>query len=194
MLQSSEENIDQKTETILPDADAKLLEKYRDNPQLGFQLIVKKYQERIYWQIRRLTKNHQDTEDVMQNVFIKAWKGLEKFRAESALYTWLYRIAFNETHTFLSRESKRSTTDLDPPLFENSISIEGKEYSVGEIEALLNKALETLPEKQRLVFQLKYFDDLKFKEVSELTGTSVGALKTSYHLAVKKIEEFLKTT
>ncbi|MCG8576914.1 MAG: sigma-70 family RNA polymerase sigma factor [Flavobacteriales bacterium] len=194
MLQSSEENIDQKTETILPDADAKLLEKYRDNPQLGFQLIVKKYQERIYWQIRRLTKNHQDTEDVMQNVFIKAWKGLEKFRAESALYTWLYRIAFNETHTFLSRESKRSTTDLDPPLFENSISIEGKEYSASEIEALLNKALETLPEKQRLVFQLKYFDDLKFKEVSELTGTSVGALKTSYHLAVKKIEEFLKTT
>ena len=192
MLKTSDENIESGSETSFPESDKELLAKYRENPNLGFQLIVKKYQERVYWQIRRLTKNHQDSEDVMQQVFIKAWKGLENFRADSAIYTWLYRIAFNETHTFLSRESKRKTTDLDPPVFENSISIEGKEYSAGEIEYLLNQAMDILPEKQRLVFELKYFEDLKFKEISEITGTSVGALKTSYHLAVKKIEEKLK--
>lgn len=173
--------------------DQELLDKYKENPQLGFQLIVKKYQERIYWQIRRLTKNHQDAEDVMQNVFIKVWNGLENFRADANLYTWMYRIAFNETHTFLTKNNKRKTVDLDPPLFENKITVEGgKDLSGEEIEALLNKALNELPEKQRQVFELKYFDELKFKEISELLGTSVGGLKASYHLAVKKIEEYLK--
>lgn len=194
MLQTSDENSEQGSEMTLPESDKELLAKYQENPNLGFQLIVKKYQERVYWQIRRLTKNHQDTEDVMQQVFIKAWKGLEKFRADAAIYTWIYRIAFNETHTFLSRESKRKTSDLDPPIFENALSVEGKEYSSEEIEYLLNQALEILPEKQRLVFELKYFEDLKFREISEMTGTSVGALKASYHLAVKKIEEKLKST
>lgn len=173
------------------DSDKDLLFAYREDNALGFRRIVKKFQERIYWQIRRFTKNHQDTEDVMQNVFVKAWKGLPNFREEAGLYTWLYRIAYNETHTFLARESKRKTVDLDPPLFENSITIEGKDYSPEEIEDALNKALATLPEKQLLVFNLKYFDELKFSEISELTGTSVGGLKASYHLAVKKIEEFL---
>lgn len=175
------------------DSDKDLLFAYHEDNALGFRHIVKKFQERIYWQIRRFTKNHQDTEDVMQNVFTKAWKGLPNFREEAGLYTWLYRIAYNETHTFLARESKRKTVDLDPPLFENSISIEGKDYSPEEIEDALNKALATLPEKQLLVFNLKYFDELKFSEISELTGTSVGGLKASYHLAVKKIEEFLTT-
>ena len=173
--------------------DQDLLDKYNENPQLGFQLIVQKYQERVYWQIRRLTKNHQDTEDVMQNVFIKVWKGLENFRADSNLYTWMYRIAFNETHTFLSKSSKRQTVDMDPPLFENKMAVEGgKDLSGEEIEVILNKALDELPEKQRQVFELKYFEELKFKEISALLGTSVGGLKASYHLAVKKIEEFLK--
>lgn len=173
-------------------SDKELLEKYQADPSIGFQLIVKKYQERVYWQIRRMTKNHQDTEDVMQNVFIKAWKGLETFRADSALYTWLYRIAFNETTTFLTKEGKQKTVDYDPPLFENSVSVEGKEYSGAEIEGLLKKALDELPEKQRMVFELKYFEDLKFSELAEITGTSVGGLKASYHLAVKKIEEYFK--
>lgn len=174
--------------------DKELIAEFRADNNIGFRKIVKKYQERVYWQIRRITKNHQDTEDVMQNVFIKAWKGLENFREDSGLYTWLYRIAFNETQTFLAKENKRRTVDLDPPLFENSISIEGKEYSGAEIESLLKKALDELPEKQRMVFELKYFEDLKFNQVSEITGTSVGGLKASYHLAVKKIEEFLKQT
>ncbi|UKN02508.1 sigma-70 family RNA polymerase sigma factor [Paracrocinitomix mangrovi] len=173
--------------------DQELLEAFKTNPQAGFQLIVKKYQERIYWQIRRLTKNHQDTEDVMQNVFIKVWNGLENFRADSNLYTWMYRIAFNETHTFLTKNQKRTTVDIDPPLFENKVVTEGgKELSGDEIEAILNKALDQLPEKQRQVFELKYFDELKFTEISEMLGTSVGALKTSYHLASKKIEEYIK--
>jgi RNA polymerase sigma factor (sigma-70 family) len=172
--------------------DKDLLDKYKSDPHLGFQLIVKKYQERIYWQIRRLTKNHQDAEDVMQNVFIKAWKGLENFREEANLYTWLYRIAFNETHTFLTKNNKRSTVDIDPPAFENKISTEGREVSGEEIEDALNKALDTLPEKQRQVFELKYFQELKFQEISDMLGTSVGGLKASYHLAAKKIEEFIK--
>jgi RNA polymerase sigma-70 factor, ECF subfamily len=173
--------------------DQDLLNKYKENRQDGFQLIVQKYQERIYWQIRRLTKNHQDAEDVMQNVFIKVWNGLEKFRADSNLYTWIYRIAFNETHTFLSKKNKQQTVDIDPPLFENNFATEGGgEMSGEEIEAVLFNALDKLPEKQRQVFELKYFEELKFKEISEMLGTTVGGLKASYHLAVKKIEEFIK--
>ena len=173
--------------------DQALLDEYKINPKTAFQKIVKKYQERIYWQIRRLVKNHTDTEDVMQNVFIKVWTGLPKFRKEANLYTWIYRIAFNESHTFLSKRNKKSTVDLDPPLFENRLITEGKEMSGEEIEALLQKALDSLPDKQRQVFELKYFDDLKFKEISEMIGTSVGGLKASYHLAVKKIENILKS-
>jgi len=172
--------------------DKDLLIAFKEDYTSGFRKIVQKYQERIYWQIRRYTKNHQDTEDVMQNVFVKAWKGLPKFREESNLYTWLYRITYNETHTFLAKESKRKTVDLDPPLFENSVTVEGKDYAPEEIENILKKAMETLPEKQLLVFNLKYFDELKFSEISELTGTSVGGLRASYHLAVKKIEEFIR--
>lgn len=172
--------------------DQDLLLVFKENPTLGFEQIVKKYQERIYWQIRRLTKTHDDTQDVMQNVFIKAWKGLPKFREEANLYTWLYRIAFNESHTFLTKSNKHRTLDMDPPLFENQLLTNGKDISGDEIEEALNKALDTLPEKQRQVFELKYYDDLKFKEISEITGTTVGGLKASYHLAAKKIEEFLK--
>ena len=173
-------------------SDKDLITQYRSNNQKGFQLIVEKFQERIYWQIRRITKNHQDTEDVLQNVFIKVWKALPEFREESALYTWIYRIAFNETHTFLSKESKKKTVDIDPVLFENSVEINGKNYTPEEIENIFTKAIETLPEKQKLVFNLKYYDELKFQQIEDLLGTSVGALKASYHIAVKKIEEFLK--
>lgn len=174
-------------------SDEELINAFQENNTLGFQSIVRKFQERIYWQIRRLTKNHQDTEDVMQNVFIKAWKGLPNFRQDSNLYTWLYRIAFNETHTFLAKENKKRVVDLDPPLFENAVQIEGKNYSSEEIEFVLSKAMELLPEKQLLVFNMRYYDDLKFSEIAEITGTSVGGLKASYHLAAKKIEEFIRT-
>ena len=174
--------------------DKELLNTYKANPEIGFKQIVKKYQERIYWQIRRFTKNHDDTQDVMQNVFIKVWKGLPNFREEANLYSWIYRIAFNESHTFMSKQQKRPTVDLDPPLFENQLLTDGKDISGEEIEAALAKALETLPEKQRQVFEMKYFDDLKYDEMSEILDTSVGALKASYHHAVKKIEDYLKST
>lgn len=173
------------------ESDKDLLSAYQANNTAGFKKIVTQFQERVYWQIRRMTKNHQDTEDVMQNVFIKAWKGLPNFRADSNLYTWLFRIAHNETLNFLNKENKRTTVDLDPPLFENLIVANGNSYSPEEIESHLKKALDTLPEKQLLVFNLKYFDDLKYSEISDMLGTSVGALKASYHLAVKKIEEHL---
>lgn len=174
-------------------SDKDLLEQFQISPDAGFKKIVECFQERVYWQIRRLVKNHDDTADIMQNVFIKVWKALPEFRGESALYTWIYRIAFNETHTFLSKQTKTKTVDLDPPLFENAVEVNGKNYSPAEIEMLFNKALDTLPEKQRLVFSLKYFDELKFHEMETMLGTSVGALKASYHLAAKKIEEFLKS-
>lgn len=172
--------------------DQELLSAYQLNPESGFKKIVETFQERVYWQIRRLVKNHEDTADVMQNVFIKVWKALPDFRGDAALYTWIYRIAFNETHTFLSKASKTKTTDLDAPLFENAIEVNGKNFSPEEIESIFQKALDTLPEKQRLVFNLKYFDELKFTEIEQMLGTSVGALKASYHLAVKKIEEYIK--
>lgn len=173
-------------------SDQELIALYHTNKDEGFRQIVEKFQERAYWQIRRLTKNHQDTEDVLQNVFIKVWNALPGFREESALYTWIFRIAHNETHTFLAKSTKQKTVDVDPPIFEDNASINGKTYSGQEIERLFKLAIETLPEKQKLVFNLKYFDELKFQEIENITGTSVGALKASYHLAVKKIEDFLK--
>ena len=173
--------------------DKELLAEFKTAPEKAFEKIVKRYQERIYWQIRRLVKNHEDAADVMQNVFIKTWKGLENFREESNLYTWIYRIAFNESHTFLTKRSKKATQDLDEPVFENYLATDGNEIEGEEIERILFAAIETLPEKQKQVFQLRYFDEMKFQEISELLGTSVGALKTSYHIAAKKIEEIIKS-
>lgn len=173
-------------------SDKELLDFYQNNGSLGFQRIVNQFQERVYWQIRRLTKNHEDTEDVMQNVFIKVWNALPKFKGDSALYTWIYRIAFNETHTFLTKSNKMKSVDLDPPLFENKLIIEGAEYTGEEMEAILFKAIESLPEKQQHVFRLKYLDDLKYREIASLLNLSEGGLKANYYHAVKKIEEFIK--
>ncbi len=172
--------------------DKELCELYKNDPSHGFQEIVKKFQERVYWQIRRLTKNHLDTEDVMQNVFVKVWNGLPNFREDANLYTWIYRITFNETQNFLIVNNKRKNIDCDPPLIESNASVSGKDYTPEEIETILLKAIETLPDKQAHVFQLKYFDELKFSEISDLLGTSEGALKASYHIAVKKIQSFIE--
>lgn len=172
--------------------DQKLLNAYKANSKLGFKSIVDAFQERVYWQIRRIAKNHNDTEDILQNVFVKAWKGLPNFKGDSGIYSWLYRIAYNETMTFLKKESKHLAGNIDEPLIENSLSVEGKTYSSHEISEILMKAVSTLPEKQAQVFQLKYFDDLNYADISEMLGTSVGGLKANYHIAVKKIEEFIK--
>lgn len=177
-------------------SDKELLELYKNNGSVGFKTIVKQFQERIYWQIRRLTKNHQDTEDVMQNVFIKVWKALPNFKGDSAIYTWIYRIAFNETHTFLSKNQKRKNINLDPPVFgslpQNNLITAGKELSGEEIEKILFDAMDTLPEKQQHVFRLRYLDDMKFKDIATFLNMSEGGVKSNYHHAVKKIEEIIK--
>ncbi|MCH2234365.1 MAG: sigma-70 family RNA polymerase sigma factor [Crocinitomicaceae bacterium] len=173
--------------------DKELIELYKEDKNAGFKAILDTYQERVYWQIRRMLKTHEATEDVMQNTFIKVWNALPKFREESNLYTWIYRIAFNESTNYLNKENKMPSVEYDPPLFESKNAVFGNDYTGEEIESLLYKALNLLPEKQKIVFELKYFDELKFKEISKITGTSEGGLKASYHLAVKKIKEYFET-
>lgn len=163
-----------------------------DTTDYGFNLLVSEYQERIYWHVRKMVIDHDDADDLVQEVFVKIWKGLESFNESSRLYTWIYRIATNECLNFLRKKKKKffiPINDLGKEL-ENKID-SGNYISGDEIQLKLQKALLKLPEKQRLVFNMKYFDDMKFNDIAEITGTSVGALKASYHLAVKKIEVFL---
>ncbi|QEK50522.1 RNA polymerase sigma factor [Pedobacter aquae] len=174
--------------------DSEILEKF-NNPQtqeLGFKLLLNKYQQKIYWHIRRIVIEHEDADDVVQDVFIKVWKNLASFRQDSQLYTWLYRIATNESITFLNKKKTKFNSSFEELSEKLSESLNDDNYFTGDqIQKKLQKALLILPEKQRLVFNMKYYDDLKFQEISDILGTSVGALKASYHLAVKKIEQFL---
>ncbi|MCD6090689.1 MAG: sigma-70 family RNA polymerase sigma factor [Bacteroidales bacterium] len=165
------------------------------NPQTsekGFNILVKNYQERIYWHIRRMVYMHDDANDIAQNTFVKIWQNLSSFRSDSNLYTWIYRIATNETFDFLKKKKRYvfSVTgdyrdELNRNLEDDSI------FDGDEIEKKLQKALLTLPDKQRIVFNMKYFDEMKYKEMSTILNTSVGALKASYHHAVKKIKKSL---
>lgn len=158
----------------------------------GFERIVAHYSEPLYWQIRRIVLSHDDANDLLQNTFIKAWTSIGYFRGEAKLSTWLYRIALNECLTFLARQKAASTISLDDPEAAALQKLEGDVYFSGDrAQLLLQKALLTLPEKQRMVFNLKYYQEIKYEEMSEIFGTSVGALKASYHHAVKKIEKFL---
>ncbi len=174
--------------------DQELLEKIR-NPETknyGFNLLVRAYQERIYWHIRKMVIDHDDADDLVQDVFIKVWKNLDKFRQDSKLYTWIYRIATNECLNFLNKKRKRFFIPIHDVAQELTNKIDsGQHISGDEIQMKLQKSLLKLPDKQRLVFNMKYFDEMKFNEIAEITGTSVGALKSSYHLAVKKIENDL---
>lgn len=174
-------------------ADDKLIELFRtENPNYAFNLIVQKYQERLYWHIRRMVIVHADADDVLQNTLIKAWKGLPKFKEKAQLYTWLYRIATNETITFLNKKKKKFFIPLVDVENELSNSLESDDfYNGNEIQLKLQKAILTLPEKQRIVFNMKYYEEMKYEEMSKILDTSVGALKASYHHAVKKIELFL---
>jgi RNA polymerase sigma-70 factor (ECF subfamily) len=158
----------------------------------GFEVIVTQYREQLYWQIRRMVLSHDDANDLLQNTFIKAWSSIEFFRGEAKLSTWLYRIALNECLTFLARQKERQTVPIDDPEADVANRLESDPYFNGdEIQLKLQQALQTLPEKQRMVFNLKYFREMKYEEMSEIFGTSVGALKASYHHAVKKIEKLL---
>ncbi len=175
-------------------SDKELLQLFRDgdNRNYAFNLIVKKYQERLYWHIRKIIINHDDTDDILQNTFLKVWNGLDGFREDAGLFTWLYRIATNESLTFLNKKKKRFLMPIIDVENQLSNNLESDEYFNGdEIQLKLQKALLTLPEKQRLVFNMKYFDEMKYEEMAEILDTSVGALKASYHHAVKKIEKYL---
>lgn len=157
----------------------------------AFGDVIKLYNEQLYWQIRRMVNNHDDANDLLQNTFMKAWSSIENFRGEAKLSTWLHKIAINESITFLEKERKRHNLSLDDEESFLINTIEADEYVDGdELALLLRKAIASLPEKQRLVFNMKYYDDMKYEQMSEILGTSVGALKASYHLAVKKIEQF----
>lgn len=164
-----------------------------DNSGYAFNLIVRKYQEKVYWHIRRMVIEHEDASDLTQDTFVKAWKGLEEFRADSGLFTWLYRIATNEALSFLKKKKRWSFLPWSDVEYTLESSLETSQaFSGSEIERKLQKAILQLPEKQRLVFNMRYFDELKYEEMSDVLGTSVGALKASYHHAAKKIEDYMK--
>ena len=163
-----------------------------DKKQFTFSLLVRKYQQRIYWHIRRIVVSHEDADDLTQEVFIKVWKNLHQFRQDSQLFTWIYRIATNECLYFLSKKKKKYFLPIVNVEKELLSKLESDVYiEADEIQLKLQKAILSLPEKQRLVFNMKYFDELKYEEISSILGTSVGALKASYHLAYKKITEYL---
>lgn len=159
----------------------------------AFNEVIRRYSEPLYHQIRRMVQNHDDASDLLQNTFLKAWQNLEYFRGDARLSTWLYKIAVNESLSFLARERKRYAMSLDDQESALANMIDADSYFDGDAAAeLLRKAVVTLPEKQRLVFNMKYYDEMKYEEISEILGTSVGALKASYHLAVKKIEKYIE--
>ncbi|MER3376658.1 MAG: RNA polymerase sigma factor [Allomuricauda sp.] len=167
--------------------------KQKESQAKAFEVLVNTYKERLYWHIRRIVLDHDDADDVLQNTFIKVYKNIDGFKGESKLYSWMYRIATNESLTFLKQKSRKmgvSDEELKNRMVEN---LQADVYFEGdEIQLKLQKALATLPDKQKLVFTMKYFQEMKYDGISEVLETSVGALKTSYHLAVKKIEAYLK--
>ena len=171
-----------------------LVEQLQDvqTKEQAFRVLIKQYKERLYWHIRKIVISHDDADDVLQNTFIKVFRSIHNFKGDSKLYSWMYRIATNESITFINQRAKKAgitSEELQEQLVNNltaDVYFEGD-----EIQLKLQKAIPTLPQKQQIVFNMKYFDDLKYGEMSEILDTSVGALKASYHHAVKKIESFL---
>jgi RNA polymerase sigma-70 factor (ECF subfamily) len=177
--------------------DKTILDLFRDEKTRNTALshLISKYQQRLYWHVRKIVIDHDDSDDVLQNTFIKIWKGLENFKEQSQLYTWIYRIATNEALTLLRQKQKMNTSSIHPIEYELSKNLESDQYFTGdEIQLKLQQAILTLPEKQRIVFNMRYYDETPYEEMSEILETSVGALKASYHIAAKKIEELLVKT
>jgi RNA polymerase sigma factor (sigma-70 family) len=165
--------------------------------ELGFRQLIAKYKEKLYWQIKRIVEHHDDCEEVLQNVWIKVWQNIKGFKGESALSTWLYRIAYNESISYIQNRKKQKIADWETsePIIESHtddklFSHEVHDYS--EVLKKVEKAIEGLPQKQKLIFQYRYHEELPYAQIAEITGTSEGALKASFHHAVKKIEEFIR--
>jgi len=173
-------------------SDKHILDQYRIDNAEGFKLLVVKYRERLYFHIRRVVILHEDADDALQNTFLKVWENITGFRSDSSLYTWLYRISTNEALAILKKKAKIRGADITEIEGFFLSSNEGSTWFDGdEAEIKLRNAILKLPEKQKLVFNMKYFDEMKYEEMSEVLNTSVGALKASYHHAVKKIEDYL---
>ena len=174
--------------------DLVLLQQFREpaTKEQGFTGIIKKYQEKLYWHIRRMVVDHEDANDVLQNIFIKVWKGLENFREDSRLYTWLYRIATNECLSFIEQQKRKASISMDEvvEVLSNKVKADSN-FDANKLEWKLQLAIQQLPEKQRVVFNLRYYDEMPYEEMSRILDTSEGALKASYHNAAKKIEAFI---
>ncbi len=188
--------------TTMTDSEILDLFHHGSSREKAFQLLVEKYQQKIYWHIRRMVIEHENANDVMQNTFIKIWKGLENFRADSQLFTWMYRIATNECLNYLSQMKKHDTVSFEGTDSGDEDSISPSSYIRADSvqidpERLLEKlklAIESLPDKQKLVFNMRYYDEMPYEQISEILSTSVGALKASYFHAAKKIEKYLLST
>ena len=173
--------------------DIEIIQVLKSDINKGFRIIVDKYSTKLYWHIRRLVILHEDADDVLQNTFMKAWKNIQEFRSESTLYTWLYAIATNESLAVLNKRKKNSTVSLDDTDSFFANSLEGSTWFDGdETQIILQNAILQLPDKQRIVFNLKYFDEMTYEDMSKVLNTSEGALKASYHHAVKKIEKYIE--
>jgi len=175
-------------------SDSELLAQFRvaSTKEKAYTSLIKKYQERLYWHIRRMVVEHEDANDVLQNVLVRVWKGLENFREDSQLFTWLYRIATNECLSYLEQQKKKSAISLSEVESGLSNKIKADEnFDANKLEWKLQLAIQQLPEKQRIVFNLRYYDEMPYEEMSRVLETSEGALKASYHHAVKKIEDYI---
>jgi RNA polymerase sigma factor (sigma-70 family) len=165
-----------------------------DTNEKGFRHLMEKYQERLYWHIRRLVTDHEDANDVLQNCFIKVYRNIRGFKGNSKLYTWLYRIATNESITFMKKKNRRAAASLDDAGCSLAEQLEADPYFNGdETQRRLQEAFRRLPEKQRIVFNLRYFEEMPYRDMSDILGISVGGLKASYHHAVKKIEHYFRS-
>lgn len=183
------------TAVITPTSDEKILELLgaAHTYERGFRLLMAEYKERLYWHVRRIVLVHSDADDVLQNTFIKIYKGIAQFEGKSKLYTWLYRIATNEAISFLQSKKRQATSPLDESANLISARLTADTWFDGdEVQVRLQKAIAQLPDKQKLVFNLRYYDEMPYEEMANLLGTSVGALKASYHHAAKKIEAAFK--
>lgn len=168
--------------------------KDKTTQEKAFRILMSQYKERLYWHVRKIVISHDDADDVLQNTFIKIYRSIDKFNSESKIYSWMYRIATNEAITFINKKAKEKKVDISEynlnmihTLQEDSL------YDGNEIQLVLQQAIATLPKKQQLVFNMKYFDEIKYSDMSEMLETSVGALKASYFHAVKKIEKIIKS-